>query len=232
MKKNKILKLTALGLAVAVTATGTLAYLKNSTTAVTNTFAAAELLEKDPADHHPLISLDETEVEYDEETNTYRPVGPDARTNSNTYNKIIPGVPVMKDPVLKINLEQDINAYVYLEVVEEDMCDDLVYDIRREWIPLLDEHGDQVVTERGVMYYHEGDDEVTNPGVLRDDSERGNTGERTYYILENDEIRPNPTATCTTPGHAHYSGKLHFYGYVCQAAGFATPAEAFKKVFK
>ena len=237
MKKNKILKLTALGLAVAVTATGTLAYLKQQTTEVTNTFSAAKLVED--------VTLDETEVEYDENTNTYKPVPKDPadpskgnnKVSENTYDKIIPGVPVMKDPAIHLDLYKGIDAYLYVEVVENNFCDYLTYTVDdTQWTEL------GITGAKGGKLY-------AYKNVLKDTAKDGDDAEKTYYILKGTNetnlgngyiaVKGNAAADgsdCklngnTDPAHVHYSGELKFYGYVCQAASFENATAAYEAAF-
>lgn len=238
--KSRVAMIAALVLVVAITAVGTWAYLQQKTEEVKNTFNAAELLEPDPEDpSKDFIKLDETKVKYDPETNTYvpDPAYPDP-VKDNTYDKIIPGTYVMKDPKVSLDLKQGINAYLFLEIVEENLCEALEYGVLDHWTEITGITGNN----GGTLYYYSGTGSTN--GILRDDQADGaeNDAVREYYILtgsgegnlKNGQVEVKGNAddcTLTGEGHTHFSGNLKFYSYVCQAAGFDGPQTAFENVF-
>lgn len=238
--KSRVAMIAALVLVAAITAVGTWAYLQQKTEEVKNTFNAAELLEPDPDNNNEdFIKLDETKVKYDPETNTYvpDPAYPDP-VKDNTYDKIIPGTFVMKDPLVSLDLKQGINAYLFLEIKEENLCGALKYDVLSHWTKIEGMTGNN----GGTLYYYSGADSVN--GILRDDyaDDDENDAVRKYYILtgsgegnlKNGQIEVEANAdncTVTEEGHTHFSGNLKFYSYVCQAAGFTSPQDAFTTVF-
>lgn len=231
--KKRITLIAAFVLTVAVTATGTWAYLQQTTQEVKNTFSAAELLEKDEGGEDK-FDLEETKVVYDPETNTYEPDTEDPGVvGENRYDKIIPGTLVMKDPVVRIDLKEGINAYLFIEILEEDLCKALKYEVLEHWTKIEDLQG----SHGGSLYYYSGLD--SSNGILRDTDD--SDAERNYYILKGSgegnlkngqiEVAADANECSLTGEHTHFSGNLKFYSYVCQAAGFETPKGAYEAVF-
>ncbi len=105
MKKKSIaLTLTAVMLALAVGIGGTIAYFTAKTDDVVNTFTTSSGID---------IKLDEAKVGEDWKAITGEGA---TRVTSNTYNNIVPGAELDKDPTVTVNDGSD-DAYIAVKVV-------------------------------------------------------------------------------------------------------------------
>ena len=108
MKKNFKTVLTLVLSAVllcTVSVFGTLAYLQAESREVTNTFSAA---------HLPGITLDEAEVN-DVIPGIYEKKDPEVRVRTNTYDTIVPGQDLPKDPTIHFPEALEVGAYVFVQ---------------------------------------------------------------------------------------------------------------------
>lgn len=114
MEKKSLIKMGAtLALVGAVGVGSTLAYLQTETKEVKNTFAVGEYSE----DFVTGFTFDEVQVTRDEETGNYvKDNTVTERVQTNTYDKVLPGTTLTKDPTVKITEEAPFNSYVIVKV--------------------------------------------------------------------------------------------------------------------
>ena len=138
MKKNFKTVLTLVLSAVllcTVSVFGTLAYLQAQTQEVTNTFSAA---------HLPEITLDEAKVN-DATPGIYEEVEPEERVRENTYDTIVPGKDLPKDPTIHFLEALEVGAYVFAQATGT-LEEGLTWDWAVGW---------QAVAEETGLYYKE-----------------------------------------------------------------------------
>ena len=139
-KKAMLLTVCALVL-VAATVMGTMAFLTDKD-AVTNTFIAGKLVEKDED-----FVLDESEYKRNADTGAYVATGD--RTQANEYT-VVPGKNLPKDPQVSVKVKE--NAYLYLEVVNT-LPAGMTFEIDgTKWVPLQDKGGHDVVKGNNKIY--------------------------------------------------------------------------------
>lgn len=189
-KKKVLLTVLAMVLVCVMSVMGTLAYLAESTTPVTNTFVASGG-EDDFVDT----------IEIKELTVTPNPDGTYTETNKegdgNDYN-VLPGITLPKHAFVRVERTSTAPAYLFIEVVGEL---NEVYDwaVDSTWTKL------NVTGKNNGTVYVYGD---ANGTVL-------NAVENTYDILEDDQITVSPNASATQLGTTETT--LTFYAYLAQA---------------
>ena len=192
MKKKKIfIVVAACLLLLTVSAGGTLAYLTYRTAEVKNTLTVGDILQ--PDDSFDLIEHEATDSDRD---GIYTLTS--TETTENTY-VVLPGVDLPKDPFVRTGKVLALDAYVFVEVVDET-SDALTVIVDDSWT-LVDVTGS-----------HGGD--VYTIGICQ-----AGTTALSKTILKNNEILV-ADATIADPG------TVSFYGYMIQAAGFANAKEA------
>ena len=198
MKKNFKTVLTLVLSAVllcTVSVFGTLAYLQAQTEEVTNTFSAA---------HLPEITLDEAEVN-DVIPGIYEKKDPEVRVRTNTYDTIVPGQNLPKDPTISFPGEQDleVGAYVFVQAtgLQAGSTDGLTWEWADGW--------KAVAGETGLRYkiLRAGEDDDIQ--IIK-----GNT------VIVPTDYAGNDTNT-----------KLTFQAYLVQSAGFASPKAAWDATY-
>ena len=209
--KKYVLMMVALLLVCVVSVAGTLAYLSATTSAVTNTFVIGELFEGDPEDpDDPQDPTDDIGLTLREHKVTYAGNGvytlsQTEEVTTNTYDKILPGVDVSKDPFVRTNgLQQD--AYLFIEVVN-GLPEGLTAVVDTDnWTvtTLTGKHG-------GTVYVY-----ALNGGVITEDLVETNILEGNVIDVAGNYQSKNQTS-------------LSFYGYIIQAAGSANYTEAWGK---
>ena len=112
---------------------------------------------------------------------------------SNSYY-VLPGVAIPKDPYFTLNKQTKIEAYLYVEIIDNLGSNDLSYSLTDDWIAL------------GVKGDNGGDVYVYYKKITKD----FNNDE--LYILEDDQITVND-ANKSNLGTVNVS----FYGYLAQA---------------
>lgn len=195
MKKALILVLCAV-LLVAGTVAGTVAYLTHKTAAVTNTFVVGDILQAD--DVFELLEHEATDTDKD---GVYE-LGT-TETNENEY-VVLPGVDLPKDPFVRTGKTLELDAYVFVEVVD-GTCSSLTVTVDTNlWTAtgLTGDHG-------GAVYVLKANDGIVNAGEKLD----------SVSILLNNKITV-ANETIANPG------TVVFYGYMIQAAGFDDAADA------
>ena len=114
--KKALLTILAIVLICAISITGTLAYLKASTSEVKNTFVAAgggSLF----TDATGGITLNESLAELNTTTGVYT-LNTDSKVTSNEYS-VVPGSTIPKDPKVSVTGKNDVPAYLYVEIVNK-----------------------------------------------------------------------------------------------------------------
>ncbi len=196
--KKKLLIALAIVLVVAMSVTGTLAYLTANTGAVTNTFTVGKVFDEEDSDTHKNFELLEHGItgKPGEYTLTAEEV------SGNEYT-VMPGVNIPKDPFVRVNSPVGVDVYLFVEVVDGTGEQLTVTVDSAKWTKLA-----------GVTGTHGGDVYTLASGRLA----AGSTLDATY-ILANNEIAV-ANATIVNPG------RVTFYGYLIQAAGFTSAEDA------
>lgn len=196
--KKKLLIALAIVLVIAMSVTGTLAYLTADTGAVTNTFTVGKVFDEEDSDTHKNFELLEHGItgKPGEYTLTAEEV------SENEYT-VMPGVNIPKDPFVRVNSPVGVDVYLFVEVVDGTGEQLTVTVDSAKWTKLA-----------GVTGTHGGDVYTLASGRLA----AGSTLDATY-ILANNEIAV-ANATIVNPG------QVTFYGYLIQAAGFTSAEDA------
>ena len=181
---------------------GTIAYLTDTTDDVVNTFTVGKLLE-DPLDfvlkEHQATDTDKDGV-YELNTD---------EVDTNTYT-VLPGVDLPKDPYVKTTEPLQLDAYVFVEVVDETGSALHFTVDSNNWTELKNVTG----PKKGKVYAMKANGGIADAGeklgpisILTDDK----------ITVDNVEIED---------AAAQFGGKVTFYGYMIQAGGFANANEA------
>lgn len=216
MKKTLIIVLS-LVLVVVMTVAGTLAYFTAQTEVVKNTFTVGSLFDPDdpnpdpdpddPDPDTPKFLLHEHEATADD-SGVYT-IGTDAKIVNGFDYTVLPGVDLPKDPFVRSTHNLAVDAYVFVEVVEDDFSEYLSYEVADTWT-LLD--GVKGLNGGKVYYLTAGAAAGAKLPVT--------------YILDGNKITVDPEIP-----EGEDLGGLDFYAYMIQAAGFTDQAEAWAKGF-
>lgn len=134
----------------------------------------------------------------------------------NTYD-LIPGLDIPKDPHVVITNKTAIEAYLYVEVVDETQNEAIAWAMSKEW-KLLD--GVEGKGGNGTVYVYVGEGE--NPKPL------GKTeGDMTVFLLDGNKIEVKQGLLAGENNNA-----LTFYAAMGETALGTTPAEVYKAIFK
>lgn len=196
--KKKLLIALAIVLVVAMSVTGTLAYLTANTGAVTNTFTVGKVFDEEDSDTHKNFELLEHGItgKPGEYTLTAEEV------SGNEYT-VMPGVNIPKDPFVRVNSPVGVDVYLFVEVVDGTGEQLTVTVDSTKWTKLA-----------GVTGTHGGDVYT----LASDRLAAGSTLDATYILANNEIVVAN--ATIVNPG------RVTFYGYLIQAAGFTSAEDA------
>lgn len=196
--KKKLLIALAIVLVVAMSVTGTLAYLTANTGAVTNTFTVGKVFDEEDSDTHKNFELLEHGItgKPGEYTLTAEEV------SGNEYT-VMPGVNIPKDPFVRVNRPVGVDVYLFVEVVDGTSEQLTVTVDSAKWTKLVGVTG----TYGGGVY-------TLASGKLTE----GNTLEATHILADDEIVVANETIV--DPGH------VTFYGYLIQAAGFTSAEDA------
>lgn len=213
MKKKTLTIAIALVLVVALAVGATYAYLTATTKVVTNTFTAGKTIE-DPDKN---FLLKEHPVTYNAATGTYTVDKTADPVASNDYDKLAPMMTAAKDPFISFKGKQiETPSYLFVEVVDKTN-NAIKWNVSESWVKLNGVKG----LHGGDVYAYTAD--KTNGAVLQ-----GTHGD--IYILEGDKITAaSDFDTIANTEGAHLT--LEFYGYLCQATGFADATAAFNACF-
>ena len=226
MKKRIFLTALALILVCALSIMGTVAFLKDQTKTVTNTFVAAgggKLIDEDEGGALTLEEHMATKImdENDKWTGKYE-IKPDATTTKAFSYDIMPGTVVHKDPYVTITKKTATPAYLYIEVIndlsfstkvandEGELEETLVID-PANWLQIKDK-----ATDGRDIYVYTTDGE--NPAIVTSDLNAIN-------IIQNKKFTVNKD---TDPATIAENGEtLKFQAFLAQASvGEETGAEA------
>lgn len=212
MKKKTLTIAIALVLVVALAVGATYAYLTATTKVVTNTFTAGKTIE-DP-EHNFLLK--EHPANYNTEDGTYTVDKTATPVESNKYDRMAPMMTAEKDPFISFNEKQiKTPSYLFVEVVDKTK-DAITWDVSDSWVELNGVKG----PNGGVVYAYTTD--KISGAVLQ-----GTHGD--IYILKGDKIEAASNFDAIATDGANLT--LEFYGYLCQATGFADAAAAFNTCF-
>lgn len=196
--KKKLLIALAIVLVIAMSVTGTLAYLTADTGAVTNTFTVGKVFDEEDSDTHKNFELLEHGIagKPGEYTLTAEEV------SENEYT-VMPGVNIPKDPFVRVNSPVGVDVYLFVEVVDGTGEQLTVTVDSAKWTKLA-----------GVTGTHGGDVYTLASGRLT----AGSTLDATHILADDEIVVAN--ATIVAPG------QVTFYGYLIQAAGFTSTEDA------
>lgn len=207
MKKKTLTIAIALVLVVALAVGATWAYLKASSGPVTNTFAVGNVIDDTK------FTLQEHKVAYNGTKGVYdyelTETGEKQVGTSNTYNKLVPGTTAPKDPFITIGEKTQAPAYLFVKVT--DTSAGITYSVDTDKWAEVSVNG--LKAGEKVYVYKVGSDNVLPAGSSGD-----------YTILTGNQISVGSNVSTI-------SGALVFNGYLCQAAGFHSAAEAFNQCF-
>lgn len=196
--KKKLLIALAIVMVIAMSVTGTLAYLTADTGAVTNTFTVGKVFDEEDSDTNKNFELLEHGItgKPGEYTLTAEEV------SENEYT-VMPGVNIPKDPFVRVNSPVGVDVYLFVEVVDGTGEQLTVTVDSAKWTKLA-----------GVTGTHGGDVYTLASGRLT----AGSTLDATHILADDEIVVAN--ATIVAPG------QVTFYGYLIQAAGFTSAEDA------
>jgi len=230
MKKKKLaLTVLAMVLICCLSITGTLAFLtdqQDGEDTVINTFIAAgggEIIDPDidptpgpipvpPKPLNPNFFLVEHVAEYVKPNYTLG----DTLVTENDYDRIAPEMDADKDPTLYVNINNDVDAYIFVKVL--DTTDgNLTYKMADGWTAVAGFTGVYAYTPAGGSIITGVDGfELTGVPLLKDNIV---TAAETLKDVD------------TTTTDVMELGELKFQAFVCQAGGFADYTEAYTRCF-
>ena len=182
---------------LAVSVVGTIAYLTDTTEPVVNTFTMGKLLD-DPLN----FVLKEHQATDNDKTGVYT-LDDTKEVNANEYT-VLPGVDLPKDPFVKTNETLKLDAYVFVEVVDE-IGTALHFTVDSDkWTELSGKTG----PNGGKVYVMKD-----NGGIAKADQKLG-----PITILTKNKITVDNAAI--TDAATQFGGIVTFYGYMIQAGGF------------
>lgn len=249
--KNKKLLMTMLALILvcSISVAGTLAFLtasQNGEKTVVNTFLAAgdgNIIDPTPipdAPENPDVPelqdgffLVESEATYADAKYT---VDENSKVIANTYDKVVPGMLIPKDPALTVDLATGIDAYIFVKVIDTTYVDkntkNFTYDIATSyWTEIsvdgLSESEKVYVYKNAITTGKEGTD-LNEVPILTEKTKTDTTGTVKYQLQTADTLVDTDGKT---EGVQLGEGKLKFEAYACQAGGFTSAADAFKQCF-
>ena len=204
MRKALVMVL-ALAMVCVASVAGTLAYLSHETGPVVNTFVVGKLFDNATADfavwEHALVSSTGTNGVFTLKTG-------ENLTKTNTYNNVLPGVDVPKDPFVRVDgLKED--AYLFL-VVDDNTGEHINIQMETKWeLYKTETNGDL------VYVYEETDGDYTLSA---------NAAQNDIGILLND------TVTVSKDFAGGDGINISFKAYIIQAAGLANRDAAWAAV--
>lgn len=201
MKKRILLTAVALILVCALSIMGTVAYLKDQTTTVTNTFVAAgggQLIDPDGEDNESGTDDDGAFILKEHEatmvmngnvwTGKYE-IKDDADVVAGLRYDIMPGMVIPKDPYVTIKAKTDVPAYLYIEVINNLSFSTKVNDIETlvidpdHWLELPGVTG----PNSGKVYVYTTD--KTSPAIITDDVAETNIIKDNKFTV-NENVEP------------------------------------------
>lgn len=215
MKKKTLTIAIALVLVVALAVGATYAYLTATTKVVTNTFTAGKTIE-DPDKN---FLLKEHLATYNEKDGTYTVNKTATPVESNTYDKLAPKMTAEKDPFISFNGKPiETPSYLFVEVVDKTNGA-IKWNESDSWVKL-----NVTGPNGGVVYAYTTDKTNSANGTVLQGAQAD------IYILQGNKIEA--ASNFDTIANADGANlTLKFYGYLCQATGFKTAADAFNACF-
>ena len=214
--KKTLLIIAAMVLVCCISVLGTLAFLKDQTSGITNTFTAGEDLTEDDEktdDYTEGLHLYEYEVTKNDD-GSYTLGDPETKLAEGTgYDgyKLLPGLTLPKKAAVKVDGKTETPAYLYIEVVDELPEEDLTYSVDSEnWTLLADVTGP-----------NGGDVYASTLGRIKAD-----TVEITILTDNKITIADDFDVTSVTG-----SKTLSFYAYLAQASAGKDAKTAFEACF-
>lgn len=210
-KKRIMMVVCSLILVASISIVGTMAYLTDETEEVENTFTVGSLFDPDAPDPEEdgQFVLYEHEAFDEDEDGVYLLESAGALSDEVTENtyKVLPNVNIPKDPFVRTDVELELDAYVFVEVVDNTTLTFAV--------------DDGLWTSLGIKGTKGGDMYVlkANDGIV----EAGNK-------LPATTILKNNTITVGDDGIAE-NESLSFYGYLIQKGTFANAKAAFEAAY-
>ena len=197
--RKPLLVVVAMVAVAAISVAGTLAYLTASTEEVKNTFSAGGLVGPES-----VFTLDESKATADENNPGTYTLDTTERVKENSYEAVVPGVDVPKDP--KVTIEKlEANAYLFLEVDGSTMPDTLTWAIDdSQWTELTG-----VTPKHGTTVY------AHNAAIA------AGAASTEYNVLKDAKIVVDGDYEAGASEEA-----LEFWAYLTQSAGFDNATEA------
>mgnify|MGYP003291961946 CR=1 FL=1 len=134
---------------------------------------------------------------------------------SNSY-RVLPGVAIPKDPYFTLNKQTKIEAYLYVEIINNLGSKGLSYSLTDDWVPL----------GLGVKGANGGDGHVYSGGTNAAKKITKDFNQNPIKILKDDQITVT-NANKSSLGTVNVS----FYGYLAQASLANTAKDVFTKCF-
>lgn len=206
--KKKWLALAFIAVILTASVVGTIAYLTDTTGPVENTFTMGQLLDKQ--DKFVLKEHKATDTDKD---GVYT-LDTSVEVDANAYT-VLPGVDLPKDPFVKTSKALETDAYVFIEVVDKTGTALTATVDTDNWTQLAGVTG----PNKGNVYALKA-----NGGIAKAGSALG-----PVTILKGNKIVVANAAI--TDAEAQFGGGVDFYGYMIQAAGFTSAADAWAKGF-
>ena len=209
MKNTKrLLAVICAVLLVGISAVGTVAYLTDKTEEVNNTFSIGKLLD-DPSK----FVLLEHEAKDEDKDGVYQ-LDRSSEVKENSYT-VLPGVDLPKDPFVRTDEELKLDAYVFIEV-KDATGSALHFSVDdNKWTELAGKTGPQ----GGKVYVMKA-----NNGIVEAGTKLG-----PITILTDNKITVDNAEI--TDAAKQFGGDVKFYGYMIQAGGFSSAADAWAKGF-
>ena len=213
MKSKKIgLIAVCAVLVLAASVFGTIAYLTDTTETVQNTFTIGTLL--DDSDEFVLKEHEATDADND---GVYT-LSETSEVDGNTYT-VLPGVDLPKDPFVKTTGALEMDAYVFVEVVDETGTALSFTVDNTNWTELTDVTG----PNGGTVYRL-----AANDGI----AEAGSALGPVSILAKNTNGKEITVANeAISDADAQFGGDVTFYGYMIQAGGFDSASAAWTAGF-
>lgn len=202
MKTKKLMAAVAVALTLCVTIGGTLAWLTDTTSAVTNTFTVGDVE----------ITLDEAKVDTDGVA-----VTPEERVTANAY-KLYPGKGYTKDPTVTVASTSE-DCYVFVEVANGLTAIESAEEGDKTIAAQMEEKGWTAYTDKNgkTVYYKaaDGTDVVSKAGD-------------TLVVFDNFKISGDVDGTTLAE---YKDAKITVTAYAVQAEGFTSATAAWDAAF-
>lgn len=240
MKKSKILVCAILLIALcAGVVAGTVSYMQYSTPEgqeLVNTFIAAGggniiddnvpsgELPDDATDDEKLaynFNLRETEVRLNDEGTAYELVPSGNQVTEISYDSVVPGMEIAKDPKINVNISDNVSAYIFVEVLDATN-NNFNYEIDTNYWTELSVTG----KNNGKVYVYTDPTTSTN-AILGRPTTEGWYELSAVNIIKDNLITANTSLSDTTSN----LGTIKFYGYACQTVGFNNAEDAYVNAF-